>query len=225
MSLLAALLFNDPPTVFHGTHRQIIAREMRVKSAPRSKPVANDSPGAHELGRILRANIENLLAEGGRWNTNQIVAEFKARNISGSITSIRRHLNNMTDIGAAQRSVCDETKIVDYWQTGKTPPKRVIYKSGKPLKTKPAKRKVGSGNGMLAIMAKNRKLIIAAVASGCETHEYIVLETGLSRSCVQVQAGKLATLGDLVMVKTDRVCRYYLPNIYVTGLAPEKDNK
>lgn len=199
----------EPSPSIHSNVRRFVAPEMRTKSEPKARASTNESPGAHELGRILRANIENLLAEGGRWNTDEVVAEFKKRKISGSITSIRRHLNNMTDIGVAIRSINDANKTVDYWQSGKNPPSRITqYKGGKPCKPKMEKPKVGSGNAMFAIMEKNRKLILAAVADGCKTNAEIMLKTKLSRSCVQIQSAALAVLGKLLMEKIDRTCIY-----------------
>lgn len=85
MSLVSAILFNAPPPVFHGHIRKIIAREM-IEKVPASTQTAptGKRPGAHELGRILRANIENLLQDGekmvssGSGRSARIIANIHA---------------------------------------------------------------------------------------------------------------------------------------------------
>jgi len=100
MSLVSAILFNAPPPVFVGNVRKIIAREMtqRLPTAIQ-KPRTDKRPGSHELGRMLRANIESLLSDGGQWSA-QDVADV----LGSSPTSIRRHLNSLVDLGFAENT-------------------------------------------------------------------------------------------------------------------------
>jgi len=100
MSLVSAILFNAPPPVFVGDVRKIIAREMTEKlPAATQKPSASagNRPGAHELGRILRANIEKLLKDGGKWSAQEV-----ADVLGSSQTSTRRHMNCLVDLGFAE---------------------------------------------------------------------------------------------------------------------------
>ena len=98
MSLVSAILFNAPPPVFHGHIRNIIAREM-IEKVPASTQTAptGKRPGAHELGRILRANIEKLLQDGEKWSAQEM-----ADVLGSSQTSTRRHLNCLVDLGIAR---------------------------------------------------------------------------------------------------------------------------